>query len=194
MVTRTPTSVVTPERFAQGLTWQEWMQAIEKNQARFQENYDETELPAEDVAAIAALVARPDGPARCLALGEDWCPDVFRGLPVMAKLAEATGMEVRIFFRDRNKDIMAEFLNRGEFESIPVFVFYTRGLRYIAHWIERPQKANDEMYLLRAIFEGRSREEARDEYIAFQHGPVWAGWRTETVREIRALLETHCRD
>lgn len=192
-MTRPSTSVVTPERYAQGLTWEQWMQAIEKNQARFQENYDETVLPPEDVDAIRALVARPDGPAKCLAIGEDWCPDVLRGLPVMAKLARATGMELRIFFRDRNKDIMAEFLNRGEFESIPVFVLYTRDLRYIAHWIERPQKANDEMHLLRAIFEGRSREEARDEYIAFQHGPVWAGWRLETVREIRALLETHCR-
>lgn len=170
------------------------MQAIEKNQARFQENYDETVLPPEDVDAIRALVARPDGPANCLAIGEDWCPDVFRGLPVMAKLARATGMDLRIFFRDRNKDIMAEFLNRGEFESIPVFVFYTRDLRYIAHWIERPQKANDEMHLLRAIFEGRSREEAREEYIAFQRGPVWAEWRLETVREIRALLEARCRD
>lgn len=193
-MTRPSTSVVTPERYAQGLTWEQWMQAIEKNQARFQENYDETVLPSEDVEAIRALVARPDGPAKCLAIGEDWCPDVFRGLPVMAKLAHATGMELRIFFRDRNKDIMAEFLNRGEFESIPVFVFYTRDLRYIAHWIERPQKANDEMHLLRAIFEGRSREEARDEYIAFQRGPVWAGWRVETVREIRALLEAQHRD
>lgn len=188
---RTTASVVTPERYAQGLTWEQWMQVIEKNQARFQENYDETELPPEDVEAIRALVARPDGPARCLAIGEDWCPDVFRGLPVMAKLAQATGMELRIFFRDRNKDIMAEFLNRGEFESIPVFVFYTRNLEHIAHWIERPQKANEEMHLLRSIFEGRSREEAREEYIAFQHGPVWAGWRIETVREIRALLEAH---
>ncbi len=193
-MTRPSTSVVTPERYAQGLTWEQWMQAIEKNQARFQENYDETVLPSEDVEAIRALVARPDGPAKCLAIGEDWCPDVFRGLPVMAKLAHATGMELRIFFRDRNKDIMAEFLNRGEFESIPVFVFYTRDLRYIAHWIERPQKANDEMHLLRAIFEGRSREETRDEYIAFQRGPVWAGWRLETVREIRALLEAQYRD
>jgi hypothetical protein len=190
-MTRVSTSVVTPERYARGLTWEQWMQAIDKNQARFQENYDEAELPPEDVDAIRALVARPDGPAKCLAIGEDWCPDVFRGLPVMAKLARATGMELRIFFRDRNKDIMAEFLNRGEFESIPVFVFYTRDLAYIAHWVERPRKANDEMHLLRSIFEGRSRDEAREDYIAFQHGPVWAGWRTETVREIRELLEGH---
>ncbi len=191
-MTTAGTSVVTAERFARGLPYRDWLAAIEKNQARFQENYDETDLPDDDVRAIRELVARPDGPARCLALGEDWCPDVFRGLPVMAKLAEATSIELRVFFRDQNKDIMAEFMKDGEFESIPTFIFYTSDMRYLGHWIERPRKANEEMSLLRAIFEGRTREEARDDYVAFQHGPVWAGWRTETVREIRELLEKAC--
>jgi len=42
------------------------------------------------------------------------------------------------------------------------------------------------------IFEGRPREEALADYLAFQKGPVWARWRQETVREIRELLTTHC--
>jgi hypothetical protein len=89
------TSVVTPERFAQGLTYEQWIAQIDRNQARFDENYKETELPEDEIAALRELVARPDGPARCLALGEAWCPDVFRGLPVMARVAEATGIELR---------------------------------------------------------------------------------------------------
>jgi hypothetical protein len=110
----------------------------------------------------------------------------------MARIAEACGMELRVFFRDQNKDIMAEFLNQGEHESIPTFVFYTRDHRYLCHWIERPALANDEMHLLRQIFEGRPREEALADYTAFQKGPVWAAWRRETVREIRDLLTKHC--
>jgi len=185
-------SVVTPERFAQGLTYEQWMAAIDRNQDRFQENYEATELPEEDVRAFRELVGRPDGPARCLALGEAWCPDVFRGLAVMARIAEACGMELRVFFRDQNKDIMAEFLNQGEHESIPTFVFYTRDHRYLCHWIERPALANEEMHLMRQIFENRPREEALADYLAFQKGPVWAAWRRETVREIRELLSKHC--
>ena len=185
-------SVVTPERFAQGLTYEQWTAAIDRNQERFQENYEATELSEEEARAFHELVNRPDGPAKCLALGEPWCPDVFRGLPVMARIAEGCGMELRVFFRDQNKDIMAEFLKGGEHESIPTFVFYTRDHRYIAHWIERPALADEEMHLLRQIFEGRSREEALGDYIAFQKGPVWAGWRRETVREIRDLLAQHC--
>ena len=185
-------SVVTPERFAQGLTYEQWMAAIDRNQERFQENYKATELSEEEVRAFRELVAGPDGPAKCLALGEAWCPDVFRGLPVMARIAEACGMELRVFFRDQNKDIMAEFLKQGEYESIPTFVFYTRDHRYLCHWVERPALADEEMHLLRQIFENRPREEALADYLAFQKEPVWAEWRRETVREIRDLLTKHC--
>ncbi len=194
-------SVVTPERFAQGQTYAEWCQAIDRNQARFQENYEGTQIAEEDARALRELAALPDGPARCLALGEPWCPDVFRGLPVMARVAEVSGMELRVFFRDQNKDIMAEFLNHGESESIPTLVFYTKDHRYIAHWIERPALANEQMPVLRKINEPLrnpdiSQEERQKQiqaYIDFQHGPVWAGWREATVREIRELLEQHCR-
>ena len=35
-------SVVTPERFAQGLTYEQWMAAIDRNQEAFRENYETT--------------------------------------------------------------------------------------------------------------------------------------------------------
>lgn len=185
-------SVVTPERFAQGLTWSQWMERIERNKDRFQQNYERTRLSEEQVAAFKELVAKPNGPAKVLALGEDWCPDVYRGLPVMARIAEAAGMELRIFFRDQNKDIMNEFLNQGQFESIPTFVFYTRDHQYLAHWIERPKIANEQMGEVRKLFEGKSREEAREAYFQWQDtSPLWAGWRDATVTEILDLLREH---
>jgi hypothetical protein len=193
------TSVVTPERFSQGQTYQEWLAAIDRNQARFAENYDETSVSEDDARAFRELVARANGPAKCLALGEPWCPDVFRGLPVMARIAEAAGIELRVFFRDQNNDIMAEFLHHGEHESIPTFVFYTKDHEYIAHWIERPAQANDEMPQLRELtaplrnadLPQEEREKYIKAYVEFQHGPVWGGWRDATIREIRELLEQH---
>ena len=185
-------NVVAAERFASGMAWEQWLTFIQRNQDKFEFNYRETALSQEDAQAFRELAARPDGPAKVLALAEDWCPDVFRGLPVMARIAEAAGLELRIFPRDQNLDIMDEFLNQGKYQSIPTFVFYTRDHRYLCHWIERPQLANQEMHLLRRITEGRSREEAQPEYEAFQKGPVWARWRRETVREIRQLLEERC--
>src|SRR5687767_2919144 len=129
-------SVVTPERFEQGISWSDWMSQIDRNEEKFKDNYEGTMPDPADVAAIKALMEKPNGPAKVLALGEAWCTDVVRGLGPMAKLCEATGLELKIFFRDQNLDIMNEFLKKGEFQSIPTFVFYTKDHKYLGHWIE----------------------------------------------------------
>ncbi len=41
-MTQQSESVVTPERFASGMTYEEWLQKIDRNQKRFEENYEET--------------------------------------------------------------------------------------------------------------------------------------------------------
>jgi hypothetical protein len=195
-MTQQQESVVTRERFDSGLTWEQYLEHIKRNTKKFQYNYDQTILSTDDVAGFKRLVESPGGPARVLALGEDWCPDVFRGLPVMARIAEVAGMDLRIFPRDDNLDIMNEFLNQGEHQSIPVFVFYTRDHEYICHWIERPDKANAELHEMRNIFEGLDREkdmqEMRRRNDEFQSGPIWGSWREATVAELRALLEEKC--
>jgi hypothetical protein len=181
-------SVVTPERFEKGISWADWMARIDRNQDKFAENYEGFNPDPADIAAIKDLVQR--GASRCLALGEAWCPDVFRGLPVIAKVAEQTGMDLKIFFRDENLDIMNEFLKDGEFQSIPTAVFYTRDGRYLYHFSERPKQANEEMPIMRKLYEGRTREEAAPDVLEFQKtSPVWAGWRDATITEIRENLE-----
>ena len=46
---------------------------------------------------------------------------------------------------DQNLDIMNEFLYKGEFQSIPTFVFYDKNGNKLGVWHERAQKARDEM-------------------------------------------------
>ena len=188
-MTQSAQSVVTPERFSSGLTYEQFVAQIKVNQDRFQMNYEGTTISEEEASALKALVAKENGPAKMLVLGEDWCPDVYRGLPVLAKIAEASGMELRVFPRDENLDIMNEFLKDGEYQSIPTAVFYTRDHRYILHRIERPEKAHEEMPEMRKLYEGRTREEAAPDVLKFQQGSIWAGWRDATVTEIRRKLE-----
>src|SRR5262245_49429929 len=177
-MTQAAESVVTPERFDSGLTYQQYLEGIKVNQDRFQMNYEGTKVSDEETAKLRALVAKEGGPTKMLVIGEDWCPDVYRGMPVLARLAEAAGLEMRVFPRDENLDIMNEFLKDGEFQSIPTAVFYTADQRYLYHFIERPQKANDEMPEMRKLYEGRTREEAAPDVLEFQKtSPVWAGWR-----------------
>ena len=60
-------------------------------------------------------------------------------LPVLARLARESGkLDVRVFLRDQNDDIMQAYLNQGQYKSIPVFVFFDGDFREIGHWIERP--------------------------------------------------------
>ena len=194
-------SVVTPQRYEQGISYSEWMEKIDRNQEKFVDNYSAATLNEDDVAKIKAAMAKPNGPAKVLALGEAWCPDVFRGMPVMARLAEATGLDLKIFFRDENLDIMNEFLYKGEFQSIPTFVFYTKDHQYIGHWIEKAKKARDEAEILRSItgkmrdpdLTEEQRKQYMDEYAAFQSGPVWDGWRQAQVTEIRELIEENTK-
>ena len=189
---KTGDSVVTPERFATGMTtFSDWMGLIEKNSELFQRHYDEFNLTPHDVEALKKYV--DDHGVKALVLGTDWCPDVWRGLPVACRLAEASGMELRIFERDANSDIMAEFLKDGEFESVPTIVLYDRDNNYLGHWIERADQANAEMGGLRKIMEGKERDtpewtKAREEYMA----ETWylaEGWRQAQVKELLALLE-----
>ncbi len=186
------TSVVTPERFSTGMsTFTEWMDVIENRKTEFQRHYDEYEPNADDIAAIRTLVEEHG--VKALVLGEDWCPDVWRGLPVIAKVSEQTGMELRIFLRDQNKDIMAEFLKDGEFESIPTIVLYDRDHRYLGHWIERAVRANEEMQPLLGILAGVERDtpefqEARTRYTE-ETWKLAPNWRHAEVTEIRELIE-----
>jgi hypothetical protein len=185
-------SVVTLERFAQGLSsFAEWMAAIEKNKETFQRHYDEWMPDGADIEAVKKLVSSKG--VKALVIGEDWCPDVWRGLPVMARIGELTGMEVRFFLRDLNKDIMSEFLKDGEFESVPTIVFYDGDHRYLGHWIERADRANAEMPALRKVMEGVERdtpayEEARAKYqlLTWDHAE---DWRDAQLTEARALIE-----
>ena len=203
----TKESVVTPQRYAQGLTWDEYLAFIASpanldrgmpnggprtdNSARFRRNIDDFTPTPDEIAALKALPQR-----KMLAIGEDWCPDVYRGLPVLAKICGAAGWELRLFPRDLHRDIMAEFLNRGEFESIPVAVLYTPDHRYLGHWIERPAIANAYYERLQKTFtqrEGESEEEMRARiarsYKDLQTSDDWDRWRHETVREISEIAK-----
>jgi hypothetical protein len=191
------TSVVTPERYASGIpSFSAWMEAIPERHSEFQRHYDEYTPNANDIAAVRKLVE--DRGVKALVLGEHWCPDVWRGIPVIARIAEGTGMEVRYFARDENKDIMAEFLNQGEFESIPTIVFYDGDHNYLGHWIERPKLANEEMVDLRKILQDAPQEDGpeRQEAQAKYREATWAAapqWRDASLTEMRELIENGLR-
>ncbi len=184
-------SVVTPQRIATGLSYKDYIAQIKVNQDRFEENLKTAKVSTEDAQALSKLAQKANGPAYMVVVGEDWCPDVYRGLPMLHRIAEASGIEFRMFPRDQNLDIMNEFLKEGQFMSIPTAVFYTRDHRYIAHWIERPALANKEMPEIRAAV-AQEMAGKDDQAIRTANGERtrarYPAWQQELVREIREML------
>ena len=186
------TTVVTPRRFAEGLSYQDYLSQIKVNKLRFQQYYDEFEPDVGELERFRGLTQREGGPAKVLAIGEDWCPDVYRGLPTLAKLADSAGVEVRVFPRDSNLDVMNEFLKEGKYQSIPAFVFYTQDLGYICHWIERPEVANRESEEIESAIREEN-PDLDDRQFGIQRrkrvSQRFPAWQHATVKEINEMLE-----
>jgi len=197
------TTVVTPARFEQGLSYADFLAQATVNRDKFELYYRESPLTGEDLSFFKRAAALPNGPAKILALAEAWCGDVYRELPTVARIAEATGMSLRIFLRDQNPDIMDEFLsNDGKSRAIPVFVFYTRDSRYITHFTERSAGAHaelaaignrvaSELNLPQGTTFGTAPEASKQQFlreVIAQIKPRFPDWQKESIKEMRALL------
>lgn len=187
------TSVVTPQRFSEGFTYEDYMAQINVNKARMDEYYTNFKATDDEAQALQTLNQRSDGPTKMLVLCEDWCGDVVRGLPVLARVAEAGGFEMRVFPRDQHHDIMNEFLKNGEWMSIPTAVFYTRDHQYICHWIERPEAADREMVEIEETIRAENPEITDQEFGRQRRSRTGAKaeeWQRASVVEIIELLNS----
>ncbi len=96
--------------------------------------HERVRLPEEVVEAARAL----PGGWRLVALSEDWCGDAVNTLPVIARLAEEVGWDLRVLGRDDNPDLMDAHLTNGRSRSIPVVIVYDEDLEEIGWWGPRP--------------------------------------------------------
>jgi hypothetical protein len=204
----TATTVITPVRFEQGLAYANFLAQAAVNVDKFERNYKSAPLTQEDIAFFKRAASLPQGPAKIVAIAEAWCGDVYRELPTVAHIADATGMALRVFLRDENPDIMDEFLsNDGKSRAIPVFVFYTAEMQYITHFTERSANAHRELAEIgdqvkaqmglpkETTFatapEDRKQELLREVIARIQ--PRSDDWRKEAIKELRLLLSTALR-
>ncbi|HUZ00587.1 MAG TPA: thioredoxin family protein [Thermomicrobiaceae bacterium] len=133
---------ISRERFAQGLTADEFIAEMTRNQERFEDN----------LAAMNDFITDEDraffGGRRLAiaAIAEDWCTDVIQFLaPVIALARQVPDLELRVFLRDQNHDLIDQYLKQGKFRSIPVFVLYDERWNELGYFIERPEQVTREM-------------------------------------------------
>lgn len=212
---------ITAARFSQGMTFDEYVAYIgtpenlqrgasngprQDFSAYFREAFERARLTEDQAAALKWLVAQPNGPAKMLVVSEEWSSDCRREVPVFARIAADTGMELRIFLRDAqdfdvpssDPDIMAPFLNRktgGAYRSIPVCAFFTKDFEHLYTFIEYAAIYDKERVVvqhIRAPKPGEAPEQTRAradrEFGALQQTPFWRIWASATVDEIISAL------
>lgn len=131
---------VTKERFESGMTYEAYKAAMTRNRDRLEENERNVVLDPDILAFFRGLPR----PLSVVVLAEDWCGDVIANLPVLGRLAQESGtLNVRIFYRDQNADLMERWLSQGKYQSIPVFAFFDDRMGELAHWIERPASVTE---------------------------------------------------
>jgi len=225
---------MTPERFAKGMTFDDYLKFIgsPENLARegfdvrrfalckprldwsgyLRERYARTRLSDEQVAAIKWLAAQPGGPAKVLVIAEDWSSDCRRDLPYLARLAEAGGLELRLFLRDAetmhrqglpepgshpNADLVREYANEKngqQFATVPVAVFFTRDFAELYRYIEYPAIYRKDRVLgaLRKSRPGETEEQTKArsgrEIGSLLESPFFDVWARAGVAEIVSAL------
>ena len=232
-------SAVTPERFAKGRTFDEYVKYVgsaenlareafagyfpdggsygaprKDNSGVFRERYARARLSEPQAGALKWLVAQPGGPAKILVISEDWSSDCRRDVPMLARLAEAGGMELRIFNRDGakilgarrpdpaaapdgNHDLMLEFMNNkngGSWASVPVAVFYTKDFRELYRYVEYPDiyhkdRIRGHQQSTRAgETEDQAKERSGREFAVLQTSPFFDVWAGAGVDQILSAL------
>ncbi|MGH7302558.1 MAG: thioredoxin family protein [Candidatus Rokuibacteriota bacterium] len=125
--------MVTKERFEQGLTLQQYVDHMSVNRERFVEALEETTVGPAD----AQLLKRLGATRRVLVISEDWCGTCLAHVPFVAKLVESRpNVEMRLFPRDANPDLMDQYLKQGRYRSIPVFAFFDEHMNELARFLE----------------------------------------------------------
>jgi hypothetical protein len=149
-----------------------------------------------------------------LVISEEWSSDCRRDVPVLARLAEAGGLELRIFTRDgqkilgtrrpdpavapdANHDLMLAYMNEkggSEWASVPVAVVYTRDFRELCRYIEYPQIYHKDSIRGRqqaarpGETEAQAKERGLREFLALQASPFFDVWACAAVDEILSAL------
>ena len=194
---------MTPERFAKGMTFDDYVKFTGSPENLAREGFDirrfslvrpridwsgflrarfaKARLTEDQTAAIKWLAAQPGGPAKVLVLSEDWSSDCRRDVPYLARLADAGGLELRIFTRDGdtmlrkglpepasggNADLVVAHANEKNgqrWASIPVAVFFTKDFVELYRYVEYPAVYHKDHVFghLRAARAGETEEQTK---------------------------------
>ena len=136
------------ELWNQALTYERFVRESTKHCDLWTGVYRTAHIPEWATVAAASLGRR----YRFVVLAEDWCGDASSTVPVLARFAEAAGIELRILRRDEHPEVMDAYLTNGA-RAIPIVIVLTEAMEEMGHWGSRP--AELQAFVVGARAQGR---------------------------------------
>ena len=128
------TLMLTRERFAEGLTLEAYLSQMSVNKERLASALARAAAEPVDAGTLEKL----GRPRKVMVITEDWCGTSLAYVPFVASLLAADPtIELRVFLRDANPELMDQYLKDGRHRSIPVVVLFDDAFTELARFIER---------------------------------------------------------
>jgi thiol-disulfide isomerase/thioredoxin len=124
---------IDPSRFEAAPDFASYLGSVTKHAELWQALYRTAVVSSEAIERMRR--AAPS--VRLLVLSEDWCSDCFSTVPIIARLAENAGMDLRVLARDANLELMDAHLSSGT-RSIPVIMALDGAFHVRSWWGPRP--------------------------------------------------------
>ena len=84
-----------------------------------------------------------------LTITEDWCGDAMLNNPIIRKVAEAAGIEIRTVLRDADTDLIDRHLTNGG-RAIPVYLLLNKDGEVVAKWGPRAPELQELVVKMRS--------------------------------------------
>lgn len=127
--------------FDSGRKFKDWLANAEnaENRDRMRADFQSFDLDPHVEAMLNALPRR----VNVIAIAEDWCGDVVRHVPPLARLAaSAPNLYLRFITREQHPDVFARFLTLGG-EAIPKFIFLSDQWVECGSWGPMPKACRE---------------------------------------------------
>lgn len=121
-----------PAVFNSGCNFAAWLDAAAHSHYRDAMAESSSRLPLpQDIEASLAQLNRD---VHVLAIAEDWCGDVVRHVPALARMERTTPrLHVRYISREEHPEVFVRYLTNGG-EAIPKFIFFNESFVECGNW------------------------------------------------------------
>ena len=181
------------EKFAQGMTTDQYIDIIKVNKDPFQQIQAGVEIPANVLDYFSGL----EQPVNLAVFTSDWCGDAMSTTPAILRLADASNnIRLSVFNRDDELELTNSFLPEHRAGTVPVFVVFDENMGEIARFIETARSlvpaidAMDEMVAQAAASisdEAESRQQARGRRTAHRVSKA-AEWGAVILNEFQQVV------